>query len=124
MFKFYNPNPEKLLVGDCVVRAISKITGQDWEKTYIDICLEGFEQHDMPSANHVWESYLIRLGFTRRLLPDTCLMCYTVRDFCEDFPTGEYILSTGEHVIAVLDGDYYDTWDSGDELPRYYWIRY
>ena len=27
------------------------------------------------------------------------------------------------HVIAVENGDYYDNWDSGDEVPIYYWER-
>ena len=25
------------------------------------------------------------------------------------------------NVIAVIDGDYYDSWDSGNEVPIYYW---
>ena len=38
-----------------------------------------------------------------------------------DNPYGRYILATGEHVVAIENGDYYDTWDSGDEIPIYYW---
>jgi len=38
-FVFYNPNPLKKHVGDCVIRAISKATGQTWEKTYTELCL-------------------------------------------------------------------------------------
>ena len=30
----YNPNPARKLVGDCVIRAISKVTEQSWEDTY------------------------------------------------------------------------------------------
>jgi hypothetical protein len=26
-------------------------------------------------------------------------------------------------VVAVVDGDYYDTWDCGDEVPVYYFER-
>lgn len=33
-FIYYNPNPERKLVGDCVIRAISKVTNQTWEDTY------------------------------------------------------------------------------------------
>lgn len=35
MYIEYNSNPENKLVGDCVVRAISKVTDQDWERTYM-----------------------------------------------------------------------------------------
>lgn len=33
----YNPNPARKLVGDCVIRAISKVTGQSWEDTYLGL---------------------------------------------------------------------------------------
>lgn len=55
MYKYYNPNPAGLSVGDCVIRAISKLTNQTWDETFIDICMMGYELKDMPSANHVWE---------------------------------------------------------------------
>ena len=78
---------------------------------------------DMPSANRVWGAYLRDKGFRRDLLPDECPDCYTVRDFCEDHPKGKYILAIEGHVVAVLDGKYYDSWDSGNETPIYYWKR-
>lgn len=123
MFIFYNPNPANKLVGDCVIRAISKLTNQDWESTYLDICAQGLKMHDMPSSNRVWERYLISKGFKRTLLPDTCPDCYTVRDFCDDYSIGKFLLAIGTHVVAVEDGDYYDTWDSGNEIPMFYWRR-
>ena len=79
--------------------------------------------NDMPSSNAVWGAYLRTLGFKREAIPNTCPECYTVNDFCEDNPEGVFIVATGNHVVAVVDGDYYDTWDSGDELPIYYWRK-
>lgn len=123
MFKFYNPNPQGNLVGDCVIRAIAKVTEQNWEDTYIDVCIQGLMLRDMPSANHVWGSYLRSKGFKQYILPDTCPDCYTVQDFTREHPQGVYLLATGTHVIAVEDGDYYDSWDSGNEHIAYYWKR-
>lgn len=119
----YNANPSNNLVGDCTVRAISAVLDQDWEQTYVDLCLKGFLMRDMPSANRVWGSYLRDKGFRRDILPDECPDCYTVRDFCEDHPTGKYILAIQGHVVAVLDGKLYDSWNSGNETPIYYWQR-
>jgi hypothetical protein len=45
---------------------------------------------------------------------------YTIRDFCRDHNKGTYILATGTHVVAVKNGDYIDTWDSGAEIPIFY----
>lgn len=121
MWKAYNPNPNGARVGDCVIRALSKALDKSWEDTYLELCMCGLRLCDMPSANHVWGAYLKEQGYTRHILPDTCSDCYTVRDFCAEHPKGTYILSLNGHVICVNDGDYYDSWDSGDEVPIYFW---
>ena len=121
MWVKFNPNPAGKSVGDCVVRAISVATSHTWLHTYDTICRQGRAEYDMPTADHVWGEYLRSLGFTRHMIPDTCPDCYTVRDFCADHPNGVYVLGTGSHAVCVMDGDYYDAWDSGSESPIYYW---
>lgn len=123
MWQFYNPNPMAKRVGDCTVRAISKATGQPWEKTYMDLCLQGYCMGDMPTANSVWGAYLKSKGFKQNAMPDTCPECYTVEDFCREHTDGTYILAISGHVVCVEGGAYYDSWDSGDEIPVYYWKR-
>ena len=123
MYIPYNPNPQANYVGDCVIRAIAKVTNQDWDSTYLDVCIEGFMKKDMPSANHVWGAYLHSKGFRQHLLPNTCPDCYTVRQFSDDHPHGRYLLSVDSHVVAVINGNYYDTWDSGDKVPIYYYKK-
>ena len=108
---------------DCTVRAISIIQNKEWHDIYDDLCSYGATLGDMPSTNHVWGTYLIDNGFMRYTIPNTCPACYTVRDFTYDHPKGEYILATGHHVIAVINGNYYDTSDSGYETPIYYYER-
>ena len=123
MYKFYNPNPMKKLTGDCVIRAICKLTGDDWETVYIHVIVQGYKMKDMPNQNVVWGAYLASKGYSRHLIPEECPLCFTLRDFCERYRSGKYLVATGSHVIAVEDGDYYDTWDSGDEIVLYYWRK-
>lgn len=123
MFINHNENPNGLRVGDCVIRALSAAMEQTWIKTYLGVCIQGLLMYDMPSANHVWGRYLEEHGFKKHLIPDTCPECYTVARFCDDHPEGTYILALSGHVVAVKDGSYIDTWDSGQCVPIYYWQK-
>ena len=121
MWVEYNPNPVGRAVGDCAVRAVAKALDVDWETAYLMIVTNGLSMGDMPSSNSVWGVVLMQDGFYRRALPDTCPDCYTIKDFCKDYPEGVFVVGTGNHVVTVIDGDYYDSWDSGNEIPQYYW---
>ena len=119
----YNANPDGDRVGDCVVRAISAAIGKSWEETYVGLCVQGFLLRDMPSADRVWGAFLRSQGFRRSMIDADPADCYTVRDFCEDHPHGEYILAISGHTVFVRNGQYLDSWDSGSEVPLYYWER-
>ena len=58
----YNSNPFGLRVGDCVIRAISKALEQSWEKTYIDLCVQGFMMGDLPNSNAIFSAYFKHKG--------------------------------------------------------------
>ena len=123
MFSEINLNPDGKRVGDCVIRAIAYAMQYTWERAYIELMIEGFAEYDLPSSNRVWDTYLRKHGFTRSAIPNTCPDCYTVRDFCRDHPWGIYILATGDHVLVAHNGDYIDSWDSGGEIPIYYYMK-
>lgn len=123
MWRSYNVNPTGKRVGDCTVRAIAYVTGQDWHNAYMGMVVEGYMSYDMPSANHTWGAYLRSKGFKRQMIPDEYPDCYTVSDFCRDHPKGMYLLALSGHVVAVHDGDHFDTWDSGGEPVLFYWYK-
>lgn len=124
MYVFANPNPRGALVGDCAVRAIAIALGLTWDDAYTVLADYGFRLKNLPNADSVWGELLKDQGYIRKAIPDTCPACYTVRDFCVDHPKGTYVLGTGSHVVTVIDGDYYDSWDSGSESPIMYWRKY
>lgn len=119
----YNPNPLGKSVGDCVIRAISKILDKGWVWTYIELCIQGLLMADMPSSNAVWGAYLKSKGFHKENIPDTCPDCYTIADFANDNPRGIYAVCTGSHVVAVINGGVFDSWDSLRETPIFYWRK-
>lgn len=123
MWKHYNPNPKAGRVGDCSVRALCLATDKSWEEVYSRLATIGFVMADMPSANSVWGAFLKENGYKRKIISDECPDCYTVEDFARENPKGKYVLGLSGHVVAVYDGDWYDTWNSGSEIPIYYWYK-
>lgn len=122
-YKYFDNNPVRPNRGDCVIRAISKVMNQSWDRTYWDLCNYGFNLGDWGDSNKVWDSYLRDNGFVRKVIPDTCPDCYTVADFTYDHADGEYILATGNHTVAVINGDFYDSWNSSSEPIIFYYER-
>lgn len=123
MFVYLNTNPSSKSTGDCVVRAISVLENQHWRKTMLELTAFSYFMYELVDDNDVWSMYMRFLGYERFELPDTCPDCYTLRKFCALHPYGKYLVCTGSHVIAVIDGDYYDTWNSGNETVSYYFRK-
>ena len=122
-YVFYNPNPKNQRVGDCAVRAVSKAIGKDWTDTYIGLCSEGLALRDMPSSNYVWGMFLRKYGFEEYMLPSVCPECTTVSKFAKEHRKGRYVLACQNHTVCVINGDYFDSWDSGDEVILYYFKK-
>ena len=123
MYIKYNENPCNLRTIDCAVRALSTILGEEWDLIYVQLCVLGYDLCDMPSSKEVVSSFLHGRGFKRYPCPDTYPKKYTVEDFCNENNHGIYLLATNSHVIAVVDGNYIDTFDSGKETPIYFWKK-
>ena len=119
----YNPNPVKADAGDCAVRAIAKALDISWEKAYTKLSMAGYLMCDMPNADWVWGSVLRKEGFSREILPNTCPDCYTVADFCHDNPRGVFVVKSENHVATVVNGTLFDSWNSEQKVPIYFWRK-
>ena len=120
---YYNANPLGRQTDDCVKRALSKALDYSWDRVHVELAVMALAKAGIETENDIWGEYLERKGFDRYPIPDTCPFCYTIKDFCNDNPNGTFIIGTGSHVVCVIDGDYYDTWDSGDKIPLYCFMR-
>ena len=119
----YNPNPVGNYVEDCVQRAMSAALGVSWDDAS-DIVHEFAKNMGLPEHNDaVWGAVLRKNGFYRKVIPNSCPDCYTVEDFCADHPHGVYVLKVSNHVVTIIDGNAYDSWNSLMEIPQYYWYR-
>ncbi len=123
MWIYANPNPCRQEEPDCVVRAIAIATGKTWDDVHWDLCELSHRKCTMPSVNWLWGLYLSKHGFERFLLPDSCPECISVREFARRYPEGTYVIGTGSHAVCVINGNWYDAWDSAEETPTYFYRK-
>lgn len=126
-YVYFQPNEKDIKdkVGDCQIRAFCKALNLTWLQAFdmtIPICreLQTYTIFDcdlkktkaaMETFGFVYTGISNRKGSTRP----------TVDEFAKDHPHGTYIVTVAHHVVAVVDGKYYDTWDSGyKSLYGYY----
>lgn len=118
-----NPNPRRKHVSDCVIRALAIALKKRWYDVYDDLYVVGLVEANVSCDDEVWGLYLRMNGFEPFLLPQSCPRCTTIREFTRYYPKGTYVIGTGSHAVAIIDGDYYDSWDSGNEVPSFFWRK-
>lgn len=117
----YNSNPVGANTEDCAIRAVALALGISWDEAFDEIAIMAKNMGRTMHNNAAWGAVLRRHGFKRAVIPNTCPECYTAEDFCNDNPEGVYVLGFGTHTATVINGNLYDTWDSSQELPIFFW---
>jgi len=126
-YQYYQPNDKDLRdkVGDCQIRALSKALDLSWTETFdliSPLCREyqtlGLFDLDLGRTKEV----MSKLGFEYHGISNKKGSTRpTVFEFAKNNQQGTYIVVVAHHVVAVKDGMYFDTWDSGfKSLYGYY----
>lgn len=125
MYIGYNPNPVRSdPVGDCAVRAVAKALDITWEDAYAKLSASGFLMGDILNSDAVLAAVLRSNGFRRGTVDNDCPDCYTVADFAEDNKEGIYVVKSDNHVATIIDGNLFDSWDSSNRVPLWYWEKH
>lgn len=122
-YRYYNPNPAALDTDDCAVRVLCRIAGLPWTDAHQFLCDTSRDIFDMPSSDRAFGAALHALGFVRHVIPDLCPDCYTVARFAADNPSGAFVLASPGHVVAVIDGHWYDTRDCANLNITFIWAK-
>jgi hypothetical protein len=125
-YRYYQPNKKDLKdeYGDCVIRALTKVTGKEWLQVFEELLPYARELQCMPNGKQCYESYLRDNGFEYHGISNKKgSKRPTVDSFTKENKEGTYFLRVANHCVAVVDGIYYDTWDSGDYCIYGYWKR-
>lgn len=124
MYVYFNNNPlGRNTADDCAVRAISKALNISWDEAHDLLADMSKQMGTIMNHNDVISAVLRMNGFHKQGLPCTYQDCYTVREFARDNPYGKYVVGTGNHVVTIIDGDFYDSWPSGDESIICFWTK-
>ena len=128
-FVYFQPNKKDLKdeVGDCQIRALCKVLGLSWVEAFdltIPLCRElqtyTIFDCDLKKTKEAME----KLGFAYTGVSNKKgTKRPTIAEFAKEHPTGKYICSVAHHVVAVVDGCYYDTWDSGYKSMYGYYTK-
>ena len=107
---------------DCTVRALMKLLEVSWEEAYDELCKAGRELKRMPSETDSIAHAIGSYGYKKHSIPvPKGSKRPTVASFTAEHPKGRYLLNVANHVVASVDGHYYDSWDCGEKcLYGYY----
>ena len=131
-YVFYNPNPMqryhkdgtpmKWKYCDCTIRALSKAENTDWASAYKTLADLGLKHFMMPNDPELLFIAFSGMGYLRRTYKNTERI--QLKKFAEIHKQGTFIASMPGHVVAVVNGKYYDAFDSGDFYVTSYWEQY
>lgn len=122
MFIEYNINPVANRTEDCGIRAVAVALNISWDDAFDLLARNAKQMGDVMHSNAVIGSVMRQHGFYRANIPDY-LRNYKIQDFAAEHPKGEYVVGTGTHMVAVVDGNIIDTFNSKDLIPLFYWYR-
>lgn len=115
-YKYYQPNKKDIKdkYGDCVVRALTKVMNKTWLEVFNELITYAIEIQCMPNNKICYERYLKDNGFEYHGISNKKgSKRPTVESFTKEHKAGTFFLNVANHVVSVVDGIYYDTWDSG-----------
>ena len=128
-YKYFQPNKLDLKdeFGDCTMRALCKVFNKNWQDMF-DYIIPVIKKYQ------VLPCYMFQAKMASQIAEGLGLVRYkisnakgskrpTVSEFAKTHPHGTYLLSLANHVVAVKDGYYYDTWDCGHKSLYGYYRR-
>jgi hypothetical protein len=130
-FHYHNQNPHNRITTDCVIRAISTATEIPYDRVVMELaelqCKIGYDDGD----DKLYDKYLQSKGWIKHKQPrkdDNTK--YTGKEFCEEIQTHRHWYNPaiiahvgGHHVVAIMFGQIYDTWNSTGGCIGNYWER-
>lgn len=123
----YNANTRGASVGDCVKRSLTIAYSMDYDQVAAElnrINRNSYHFEEGYSKEPVFRKFIEARGDHFQAIHGDLP---TVEEFCEQHPSGVYLLLVSKskatntsHMVAVVNGDYYDSWGSGNWYVQRY----
>lgn len=114
----YNPNPKERNIGDCTLRSYCAAFGISWDKAF-DIASKVAKENSS-MIQYVADKVLVEEfncvvdeKYNKKMVKSKDRI--KVNEFALSHPYGTYILHVPKHQVTVINGEYWDSWDSGDK---------
>jgi hypothetical protein len=118
-YKYYNHNPNKKHLKDCVCKAISTVTGLHYDAVdnLLDLTAKEYNCEKLCVCCYAY------------LLED--ILCYpridtyfkqTAKEIAKKYPNNKLIIRTDAHLTSAINGMVLDIWDCSEELVDCFWI--
>lgn len=123
--RYFNPNPQKREVGDCVVRALCAATGRTWDEVFSDLSRIAFRLKCMPNDQIAYREYLTENGWVRTPISNKKgSKRPTVEEMAKRSADGQvYLCEVANHLVTAKEGAYFDTWESGYKSLYGFWTK-
>lgn len=137
-FHYFNANPKKRITTDCVVRALCVGLEQDYNQTVMELaemqCETGYDDGDAK----LYDKYLQSKGWRKVKQPKKDDGSkYTGKEFCEQLQSDPWMFTGiendynakiiahigGHHIVAIVCGKVWDTWNCTGKCIGNYWTK-
>lgn len=121
MYYYFQPNSKdhNNEIGDCVIRAICKVSGKSWKEIFDALCTIARTRQSLPNYSDVFSQYLESFGYKHKIVKKKLTVKYAS---LLSKSNKRLVMRCEGHLVAAVDGDYYDTWDSGKKIVKEIWI--
>lgn len=111
-----NPHPNKIVCGDCVIRAIYFACMKHYEEAFIKLMEESRKQL-LPFDNEkVFSKFLAHCEYKSHTVNKG-----ETRPKVKDFSDGTYVLKIANHLTFVEDDELWDLWDCRNKAVYKSW---
>lgn len=123
--KYLNIHPQNKIVGDCAKRAIALATDTPYKEIKLQLNRVKQKTHckdfnDMKNIRY-YLNKVITAKLVRVAQSSKGEKMLHMEDFVKMYPIGSYVVRFAGHLVACIDGCFYDTWDSSDKCIYCAW---